>query len=636
MADVHCTANRKPAAAAGGFIGHSQRSRVRGTLRGVQAKLNVSQPGDPAEREAERVAHTMTAAPGWAIQRKCGACEEEDLKIQRKGPGSGNSDLAVPDDFVSSLGGGQPLEAGPRDFFEPRFGAAFGDVRVHTGAAAAESARALNARAYTLGNHIVFGAGEYQAQTDGGKRLLAHELTHVVQQSGAGRDRVGQVEKRGGLSRFSPDAGQSVMAKARQPLITLQSAPQVQKQVDETASEPAVEPAQQEQESPGFWGTVGGGLMGEFNEDPSFAMIGVDTGVSLVPILDQASDVRDIVAHLYYMTVRSQYSRFMRWLGLVFSLIGLFPEIGSAIKGASKFIIKGAREVLSHIGDLLRPIRAILPDISDIGRFQRYVATRWEQFVAFGTAFWSMTLARGADYVQRIPRILGSLRRRVSDALVRIRELTPSRLSEAFAWVRSQFDNVLNQVRERLGFRGRRAGTEIEEDLEQSFQKTFTETVQPPASLPGPSIVPPERAAGFAAAHVGALNRLLAKPLTNGDMAIFGNLWQQAANAGEAATLTLANSRRLFDNHRNRFWRAVANDPQARVILTNAGCVFGSAGTAPFYRLPSGQEVLLTIDHIVERQLHPGRALDPSNLRMAFLRENTVVLRLLNQLDPFQ
>ena len=53
---------------------------------------------------------------------------------------------------------------------------------------------------------------------------------------------------------------------------------------------------------PGFWGTLGGGLMGEFNEDPTFAMIGTDLAVSLVPILDQASDVRDLSAHLYYLT----------------------------------------------------------------------------------------------------------------------------------------------------------------------------------------------------------------------------------------------------------------------------------------------------------------------------------------------
>lgn len=77
---------------------------------------------------------------------------------------------------------GQPLDANTRAFMEPRFGHDFGHVRVHTEATAADSARAVHARAYTVGKDVVFGSGEYAPQTTGGQRLLAHELTHVVQQ----------------------------------------------------------------------------------------------------------------------------------------------------------------------------------------------------------------------------------------------------------------------------------------------------------------------------------------------------------------------------------------------------------------------------------------------------------------------
>ncbi len=74
--------------------------------------------------------------------------------------------------------------------FERRFGHDFGRVRVHTGAEATESARDLSARAYTIGSDIVFGQGQYEPGTQEGRKLLAHELTHVVQQNAVGRPRV--------------------------------------------------------------------------------------------------------------------------------------------------------------------------------------------------------------------------------------------------------------------------------------------------------------------------------------------------------------------------------------------------------------------------------------------------------------
>lgn len=80
---------------------------------------------------------------------------------------------------------GRPLDPAIRAFMEPRFGQDFSSVRVHTRAQAAESATAVNALAYAVGQDVVFGAGQYQPGTDAGKRLIAHELTHVVQQSPA-------------------------------------------------------------------------------------------------------------------------------------------------------------------------------------------------------------------------------------------------------------------------------------------------------------------------------------------------------------------------------------------------------------------------------------------------------------------
>ncbi|HLI88385.1 MAG TPA: DUF4157 domain-containing protein, partial [Ktedonobacteraceae bacterium] len=77
---------------------------------------------------------------------------------------------------------GQPLDVGTRAFMEPRFGFDFSRVRVHADARAAESTQAVNALAYTVGHNVVFGTGQYAPGTNEGRRLLAHELTHVVQQ----------------------------------------------------------------------------------------------------------------------------------------------------------------------------------------------------------------------------------------------------------------------------------------------------------------------------------------------------------------------------------------------------------------------------------------------------------------------
>ena len=83
---------------------------------------------------------------------------------------------------VIGSGGGSPLDAGLRNEMEGRLGADFGDVRLHTGAQASESARSVQANAYTVGDDVVFGEGQWSPESEGGKRTLAHELTHVVQQ----------------------------------------------------------------------------------------------------------------------------------------------------------------------------------------------------------------------------------------------------------------------------------------------------------------------------------------------------------------------------------------------------------------------------------------------------------------------
>ncbi len=93
---------------------------------------------------------------------------------------SGGEALSLVHEVLRSPG--QPLDADTLRFMEPRFGHNFSDVRVHADPSAERSAQAVQARAYTVGRHIVFGAGQYAAHSPAGRSLLAHELTHTVQQ----------------------------------------------------------------------------------------------------------------------------------------------------------------------------------------------------------------------------------------------------------------------------------------------------------------------------------------------------------------------------------------------------------------------------------------------------------------------
>jgi hypothetical protein len=106
-------------------------------------------------------------------------------KISRRAADNAAPSLSAVPTPISTTG--QALDATTRGFMEPRFGQNFDHVRIHADANAANSARSIHARAYTLGNDIVFGAGEYSPSTYAGRSLLAHELTHVVQQSEGGR-----------------------------------------------------------------------------------------------------------------------------------------------------------------------------------------------------------------------------------------------------------------------------------------------------------------------------------------------------------------------------------------------------------------------------------------------------------------
>jgi hypothetical protein len=145
----------------------------------LQTKLSIGAPGDKYEQEADRVAdRVMSASPNSVVN-------SAPPRIQRfTGQTTGLADMVAPASVDSVLSSpGSPLESGLEQDMGQRFGHDFSRVRVHTDAAAARSAREVNANAYTVGHNIVFGVGKYQPHNDEGKQLLAHELAHVLQQN---------------------------------------------------------------------------------------------------------------------------------------------------------------------------------------------------------------------------------------------------------------------------------------------------------------------------------------------------------------------------------------------------------------------------------------------------------------------
>jgi hypothetical protein len=146
------------------------RIAVHGGPPGAQAKLHTSSPGDTDELEADRVAEQVAdmAEPRPERSRQTG--------------GVGSSFASTGAAGAPRRAPGRPLDDATRGFMEGRFGHDFGRVRVHTDARASAAAAAVNARAFTVGDEVSFADGEYSPSSPDGRRLLAHELTHVVQQ----------------------------------------------------------------------------------------------------------------------------------------------------------------------------------------------------------------------------------------------------------------------------------------------------------------------------------------------------------------------------------------------------------------------------------------------------------------------
>lgn len=175
-----------------------------GGQKKVQSKLTIGQPNDPYEQEANRMADQMVKTPQSRpaqIQRKCAACEKDEIQRQpmqedalqtEVSPGGPIRPSAqVESTIQQTRGQGSRIDDQTKGHMEHHFGADFSHVNIHTGNTAVQLNKELNANAFTVGNDVYFNEGKYSPHTSRGQHLLAHELTHTLQQ-GASRPGINQ------------------------------------------------------------------------------------------------------------------------------------------------------------------------------------------------------------------------------------------------------------------------------------------------------------------------------------------------------------------------------------------------------------------------------------------------------------
>lgn len=310
-------------------------SKPKDAQKQIQPKLKVNTPGDKYEQEADHVAGQVMRMPEPQVKRQCacgksstdGECsdckkkkQEANGTLQRfaSSPIGGIAAPPIVNEVVSSPG--SPLPASTRSFMESRFGQDFSHVRVHTDQRASKSAAAIHARAYTVGNSIVFGRGESPSSDT---RLLAHELTHVIQQTSGNAP---------GIVSRSPDP--TDLSKIDGSIIS-----KLRKVADD-------------------W------MSGAKNLDPMVFSLGLDLSQFALDIIGvvEPTPVADAI-NTGISAARGD------WWGAGFSALGMIPYVGDLAKagklGAYAKSVTQAIELASkspQVAKLLRPVMEILTD----------------------------------------------------------------------------------------------------------------------------------------------------------------------------------------------------------------------------------------------------------------------------------
>jgi len=603
--------------------------------RVMQAKLTIGANNDPLEKEADRVADQVLAAP--VNPAVSGATPHIQRFTGQTAEGTDTAPASVDRVLASS---GRPLEPALRQDMEQRFGYDFSQVRVHTGSAAEESARDVNANAYTVGNNIVLGRGKFSLETQDGKCLLAHELTHVVQQTGSSRVQnmvlrqfLMPPPQSGGFQRGFRQDQEYLRNPTPEETVRRQASI-----IRENAFNAALKPFRD-------------AVLGEFEEDPSTAGIALDTTLGLIPIVDQGFDLRDVIAHIYMMSEKHEHAKPMRWVGLALTLIGVIPELGSAIKGVAKLLFKkgvrSAKEVSTLLG-LLRGITKIGDEISKLASaFRKLLADNWVKWVQIGKNFFAKSL----ELIEKFLEKVGASSK--FNAVHELRGMATKKLDEAFEKLRKEINDALDAFSPQpalVGGKGKAASNEVDEALETMIgpgvKGRKRPRVEDPSHPKGSRAIPsrpagedlprrmdiedvPRMAGETARQALNRVRRVVGQRLQ--DLPGLAAAWDAARKKilqSTPAPTNAKDARAVFGKIRDQFWEDVADNTTLNKYFTSAGFEFpGTKGSAPRLSgvdpaIPDWEKTV-SLDHLIEIRNDFSKALDAKNLKMEFSMPNT-------------
>lgn len=600
----------------------------------LQTKLRINDPGDQYEQEADQVAEqVMRMDTGVNRPRREGGIPLVQRRATTGGTGVMEAPPIVHDVLNSS---GQPLDAAARAFFEPRFGHDFSQVRVHAGGQAAQSAGAVDALAYVVGSHVVFGSGRYSPNTRDGRDLLAHELAHVVQ---AGAQSVAS----GKLMRKPMVIG---------PVFVRPQVPSIEPLKQGAAAlKASLAQTYHSAKKDIYKGAINGlhkarkGAVRGLKEAAN-ASLSDPIRSLMLSVIDGVDVVFEFLIQipLYVLGMAAGFGEGIYALieGLITLIYGIVKWFVLLIMG---FIDRGEQfnkynaDIISGINAIPAGIRQVWADW--VVRFEK--ASPDETSILIGELVGQIlailaSFGLAASKVGQVPKLTVSVGELgVMRGGVAVAETVTIDFASHAKTVAALAEIGVNSSRLAEGGGSTPPAS--------SAGATHDPAPKQPAKKPDAHAASPEAKLGLSAKQMEGLKDLLAKRLDEAPVDL-GNKWTNATNAQELkivkANTNMSQSARAqirgyFNNQRNRFWRAVLKkgSPSAE-HFKSLGFKWGEPGTAPYLELSDGTKIKLDIDHIIEIREATGTALDAHNLRLAPARENRTVLRLLHDLDPFQ
>lgn len=455
---------------------------ARTNIAPCQASTSKSTSAAPAPYLARSAARLIqrTCACGQAagVSGECAACASTRLLPQRI-PGAPAASEVPASVHATLRTPGSPLPASVRGDMESHFSHDFSGVRVHTDSAAQQSAHAINARAYTVGDHIVFGSGRFAPDTPAGQKLLGHELAHVVQQEGARTDSPLHIGPANDAFEQAADAaadslGSRSHAHAQAPATHAQTASVQRAPADE---------AQAAQGEPGFWDRVKDAASGAISVGSDFFVSAVHR-LMPAPVAAIVDGIRQQGGILNYL--RSTLSRA---LGGIFSRLregeGFIPTLIDGfekLSGKAHEILaalghqdcKPLFDALGQLGDMLQnmagaawdKIKAFLAPVGDffsdlwkkfgapaVDFLQSYASDVWDQIKTIGNGIWSLFVAAKDALSSVFSPFWNWIKKELGigdtpDSQDGLLQWAEGKIADAWTWVQAQIAPIIAPIKQ--------------------------------------------------------------------------------------------------------------------------------------------------------------------------------------------